>query len=192
MVPAASHTPQETLEGALTDDATSALRAVAHPVRLRILSLLTGAELSATEIARELGITHANASYHLRLLREAGLLEIASEERIRGGLAKRYRHPWDQRPLEGRTSPADREIRARAMADEQVRRVRQSAGTPGHFSDAELWVEPAVLASALATLRETSATLHDHARPPRTVGTIRVGFTAALFEMAPDPDAERA
>ena len=40
----------------------SGLRALAHPVRLRILSLLTGTELSAAEIARELGLTHANAS----------------------------------------------------------------------------------------------------------------------------------
>jgi DNA-binding transcriptional ArsR family regulator len=44
----------------MSDDRTgeqrevSAMRATAHPVRLQILSLLTGAELSAAEIAREL------------------------------------------------------------------------------------------------------------------------------------------
>ena len=78
----------------MTDETTNALRAVAHPVRLRMLSLLTGTELSAAEVARELGITHANASYHLRTLLDAGELVIASEEKIRGGVAKRYRHPW--------------------------------------------------------------------------------------------------
>lgn len=41
---------------------TKGLRAVAHPVRLRILSLLTGAEMSAAEIARELDITQATAA----------------------------------------------------------------------------------------------------------------------------------
>ena len=65
--------------------ARSALRAVAHPVRLQILSLLTGAELSAAEVARELGLTHANASYHLRVLAEAGEVVVAGEEKIRGG-----------------------------------------------------------------------------------------------------------
>ena len=35
---------------------TSALRAVAHPVRLQILSLLTGTEMSAAEVARRLVI----------------------------------------------------------------------------------------------------------------------------------------
>jgi len=72
------------------------LRATAHPIRLEMLSLLTGAELSAAEVARELGITHANASYHLRTLLDAGELVIASEEKIRGGVAKRYRHPWEK------------------------------------------------------------------------------------------------
>ncbi len=73
----------------------SEMRATAHPVRLQMLSLLTGTQLSAAEIARELGITHANASYHLRLLAAAGLVVEAGEEKIRGGIAKRYRHPWD-------------------------------------------------------------------------------------------------
>ena len=52
----------------MTDEEVASLRAVAHPVRLRILSLLTGTELSAAEVARELDLTHANASYHLRVL----------------------------------------------------------------------------------------------------------------------------
>ena len=70
-------------------DAVSSLRAVAHPLRLRILSLLTGAELSAAEVARELDVTHANASYHLRVLADAGEVVVAGEEKIRGGVAKR-------------------------------------------------------------------------------------------------------
>ena len=83
----------------MSDDRTdeqrevSSMRATAHPVRLQILSLLTGAELSAAEIARELDLTHANASYHLRTLADAGLVVEAGEEKIRGGVAKRYRHP---------------------------------------------------------------------------------------------------
>ena len=70
----------------LTDPkAVSALRSVAHPVRIRILSLLTAEAMSAAEVARELGLTHANASYHLRVLHEAGEVVIESEEKIRGG-----------------------------------------------------------------------------------------------------------
>ena len=169
----------------MTDDATSALRAIAHPVRLQILSLLTGAELSAAEVARELDLTHANASYHLRVLLDAGELEIASEERIRGGVAKRYRHRWERPRRRGPASSEDRESYARALAEELVRRVRQAAssGRPGHYSDAELWVTPEDYDTALRALGEASRVLHDGARPPRSADTIRVGLTAALFEM---------
>ena len=74
----------------------SAMRAIAHPVRLRILSLLTGTAMSAAEVARELGLTHANASYHLRLLADADELVVDGEEKIRGGVAKRYRYPHER------------------------------------------------------------------------------------------------
>ena len=93
---------------AVATSTQSALRATAHPVRLQILSLLTGAEMSAAEIARELGIGHANASYHLRFLADADLVVEAGEERIRGGVAKRYRHPWDAAETAGAVdSPED-------------------------------------------------------------------------------------
>ena len=104
----------------MSDDdgtAVSSLRAVAHPVRLRILSLLTGAAMSAAEIARELDLTHANASYHLRVLADAGAVVEAGEEKIRGGVAKRYRHPWD-RQLRSTGGPEDRELYVRATAEE--------------------------------------------------------------------------
>ena len=38
----------------LEDERISELRATAHPLRLQMLSLLTGAEMSAAEVAREL------------------------------------------------------------------------------------------------------------------------------------------
>lgn len=172
----------------MSDDATQALRAVAHPLRLQILSLLTGAELSAAEVARELDVTHANASYHLRVLLDAGLLEIASEERIRGGDAKRYRHPWQQHKRKGEISSKDREGYARVMAEELVRRVRQvEPSTFGHYTDAELWVTPEDFEAVRASVTAASTRLHESALPPRSAGTRRVGLTIALFEMQPGP-----
>ena len=172
----------------MDDDTTGALRAVAHPVRLQILSLLTGTELSAAEVARELGISHANASYHLRTLLEAGAVVIASEEKIRGGVAKRYRHPWerDAAPPEPgrRSSVEDRALYVRAMAEEMVRRAHLSqTGTRSHFTDAELWVSPEDYAEVEAAVTAASVALHAAARAPRTDGTIRVSLTAAMFRM---------
>lgn len=163
----------------------SALRATAHPVRLRMLSLLTGAAMSAAEIARELDITHANASYHLRLLAAHGLVVEAGEERIRGGVAKRYRHPWDDPgPRLAHDSP-DAERYVRAMADELVRRYGRRL-RPGGLTDAELWVEPEVFERVRSMVHEASLLLHAEARPPRTVGTVPVAMTAAVFQMGDD------
>src|SRR3954471_17482615 len=100
----------------LEEASIAELRATAHPLRLLMLSLLTGAELSAAEVARELGITQANASYHLRLLRTAGLLEEAGQEKVNGGMAKRYRALWDrQQPRDPAHADDDAEAEIRTM-----------------------------------------------------------------------------
>lgn len=165
------------------DEKLSLLRAAGHPLRLRMLSLLTGAELSAAEVARELDLTHANASYHLRLLENAGLLVIAGEERIRGGVAKRYRYAWRHDSAAGPPSPEDDEVHTRAIAEELVRRRRLRADGPAIISDAEMWVEPEIWQRVHDLVQEASGLLHDNARPPRTEGTIHVNLTASAFVM---------
>ncbi len=177
-----------------SEDQVSALRAGAHPVRLRILSLLTGAELSAAEIARELDLTHANASYHLRVLASAGMVVEAGEERIRGGVAKRYRHPWEHKTVSSKgrpTDPAERELYVRAMAEELVRRSRlRSPGTPTALTDAELWVTPEVWQRVWDLVEEASTLLHAEAKPARTEGTIHVTMTAGMFQMADSQEGD--
>jgi hypothetical protein len=154
-----------------------------------MLSLLTGASLTAAEVARELGLTHANASYHLRQLHAAGTIEVAGQERIRGGVAKRYRYPVD-RPAKRPTDDGDLGARNAvygAVAAELRRRARYFRPGKGraHLTDAELWVEPEVWQAVRAQVEAASATLHRAARPPRTPGTIRVNASMALFEMEP-------
>lgn len=166
------------------EDGISALRAMAHPVRLRMMSLLTGTELSAAEVARELGLSHANASYHLRQLLEAGEIVVAGEERIRGGVAKRYRYPVHEK-RRGSASAEDQVGYARAVGTEVERRLRARAEVPGqtHSSDLEGWVEPEVWERALALHREASRLLHEHNRAPRTEGTVHVSATTWAFRM---------
>ena len=123
----------------------AALRALAHPVRLRIMSRLTGASMTAAEIARELGLTHANASYHLRSLHTSGLIVIAGEEKIRGGVAKRYRYQAPREADGGQgPAPTDEQLRVEysAIAHELIRRAQASRPGPGAklVVDAELWI----------------------------------------------------
>jgi DNA-binding transcriptional ArsR family regulator len=66
----------------LIDQATlmdrAVLRALADPVRLRIVELLAGEQLCTCHLVEELPATQPNVSNHLRVLREAGL--VVSEQ----------------------------------------------------------------------------------------------------------------
>lgn len=57
-------------------DADTALRALAHPARRRMLQLVWNAERSAGDLAEECGLSRPGASQHLRVLREAALVEV--------------------------------------------------------------------------------------------------------------------
>ena len=180
----------------LEDERISDLRATAHPLRLQMLSLLTGAELSAAEVARELDVSQANASYHLRLLLDAGLLVIASEENVRGGRAKRYRHVWDAPRAAGATprAEADAQHYVRVLADAiPARFADRRLGAPDgtHLTDADLWVAPDVWARVVSLVGEASALLHASAQPPRTEGTVRANLSVAAFELLPESRGTR-
>ena len=169
---------------------TAALRALAHPVRLRILSLLTSAAMTAAEVARELELTHANASYHLRHLLAAGMIEVAGEERIRGGVAKRYRYDIDRHQSRRAdapwaTEPGGQRLVYAALAAELRRRSDLlQPSRRGQLTDAELWIDPDVYTALRDRLSGLARDLHRAARPVRAEGAIRVSATIALFEMA--------
>lgn len=177
-------------------DNRGALRALAHPARLQIMSLLTGAELTAAEVARELGLTHANASYHLRTLLAGGMIVVAGEEKIRGGIAKRYRYDFaaDIEALSGPERQTDEQNRSdfTAIADELIRRTAQADwAAPKNLADAELWVEPEVWKDIRKRIAQAAVDLHNAARPPRTPGTVRTSTTVAMFALQ-QPEAPGA
>ena len=64
----------------------TALKAIAEPRRRRIMQLVWDAELSAGEIASHFGVTQPAVSQHLKVLKEAGLVN----ER-RNGTRRLYR-----------------------------------------------------------------------------------------------------
>jgi DNA-binding transcriptional ArsR family regulator len=62
-------------------DCVVALRALGESTRARIVGMLIDAPLDVSEISNGLGISQYNASKHLRILREAGLLELEVQGR---------------------------------------------------------------------------------------------------------------
>jgi ArsR family transcriptional regulator len=60
-------------------DLVGTLRAVAEPTRLRLVTLLSRAELTVTEITQVIGQSQPRTSRHLRLLLDANVLERSPE-----------------------------------------------------------------------------------------------------------------
>ncbi len=62
----------------LTDEAIKGVaerfRILSEPIRLQILQALRNGELTVTELTREVEISQPNASKHLRILQDAGML----------------------------------------------------------------------------------------------------------------------
>ncbi len=66
----------QTLDQQKLTEAASKLRALSHPSRIAIVSLLENNEqLSVTEIYEALRIEQATASHHLNILKTKGLLD---------------------------------------------------------------------------------------------------------------------
>lgn len=58
-------------------------KALAHVQRLKIIGLLASRPAVVAEIADQLGLSTATASHHLRILRQAGLLSVESDQQYR-------------------------------------------------------------------------------------------------------------
>ena len=61
------------------DMASRALKAIAHPLRLKILCILGNEELSVQEIVDCVGTSQSNISQHLAILREKNVLRTRKD-----------------------------------------------------------------------------------------------------------------
>ena len=67
------------------------LRALAHPLRLRILHELNSKVSSPGRLSRELGEPLTNVSYHVKVLAENEAIELVRTEPVRGAVEHFYR-----------------------------------------------------------------------------------------------------
>ena len=63
------------------DQARVLLKALADPRRLEILDVLGGGERCVCELTSELGLAQSRLSFHLKVMKQAGLLEAREQGR---------------------------------------------------------------------------------------------------------------
>ena len=148
---------------------TAAMRAFAHPVRLALHELLMRAgTMTAADAAREVGVSQALASYHLRQLAKAGLVTQAEprDERERPWKATESRQDWDD-SASGPEGTAARHLLEQVIAERALSRLvewqqrRQDEPEPwqgaGGVSNSYLYATPeefAALGDAIGALLE--------------------------------------
>jgi DNA-binding transcriptional ArsR family regulator len=104
-----------------------AMRALAHPTRLRMLDLLRQEPLSASELARRLEIRYGSARFHLEQLVRGGLAHPAGDRRVRGGLELLFSAPEDLWVDIDPADPATTSAMHRALIVELGRRLQAAA-----------------------------------------------------------------
>ena len=96
------------------------VKALAHPLRHRILSRLNEKVASPKELADEFGEPLNRLSYHVRALENLGCIELVSTTPRRGALEHHYRalmrpffseHDWISLPASARRSIVDQHLR---------------------------------------------------------------------------------
>ncbi len=137
--------------------------------------------MSAAELARELGVSQAAASYHLRRLAAAEMVELAEERLHRGGRERRYRRRELSLPA---PTSSERLAFMRAVLSEAERKVELAdLSSPATTGDEDVWIDPhaweAIITRARALLRD----LEGDAVPAGTPGAVRVSASVLLFAL---------
>lgn len=67
------------------------VKAMSHPVRVRIMAMLSERKASPNELSQWLGTTLGATAYHVRTLHKLGLIELVDETRVRGAVEHHYK-----------------------------------------------------------------------------------------------------
>jgi len=175
-------------------------KAMSSPVRIRILGMLNEAVLSPKQVAERLGEPLENVSYHVRLLRDLGCIELVRTEKRRGATAHFYRATT--RAFIDSTASSDLDLEARAAITSTILqesfRLAYTAAARGTFdsrTDRHLSMTNLTLTEAgwrelnavLDEVVETALRLQAEALSPEAADEdkVRTDLVLAHFPAAP-------
>jgi DNA-binding transcriptional ArsR family regulator len=174
------HFPKTTLE---IEDRDIRLRALSHPLRLRILGMVPARPVSATDVAAVTGVAHAAASYHLRQLARAGLIRVqnppVSGARARGRPQQKY--TMRSGILRG-LAPRSARLLERQLLNELDRKLRQAGAGTKRITDVEVWLAPQQARRIHTLTAELNAIVHSEALEPGAPRSQHFSLTSVLVE----------
>ena len=177
------------------------VRALGHPLRIRILAILEERTASAVELSRILGADIGVVAYHVRKLHQLGLIELERESRVRGAIQRHYRafeRPKISEESWGAAPPVAKQALIDAML-QQIHDYGRASNAAGGFDrpdahitrtalrlDREGWER---LAASLTGVLEEVERITEDVREREAGGTAGeledVGVVMMLFEALP-------
>lgn len=150
----------ENVELLLTDP--KVIKALAHPLRAKLLTILDRREASPSQLSGELGQPLGTVSYHVRTLHDMGLLRLVGEKRQRGAVEHYYTSvKWVIHEDAWKTLPSSLKQTVHASFLSQIGEEVSSAASAGGFDEPYALLNHDVLAldeeGALELAREASA-----------------------------------
>jgi DNA-binding transcriptional ArsR family regulator len=182
------------------------VKAMSHPLRVRILAMLDERKASPNELAGWLDASLGTVAYHVRTLLSLGLIELVDETRVRGAVEHHYRaRPRPSFPAEGweEASPIAKQAAVGSSLAVIGEYARVSAAAGG-FERPDARARRALLkldekgfsqfSKACDRLLEQLERIEAQAAKrlgSKPEGTIEVGLGVLLFEAAPLPAPAR-
>ncbi|MGZ4352790.1 MAG: ArsR/SmtB family transcription factor [Gaiellaceae bacterium] len=163
-----------------TIDRPDQLKALGHPLRLKVLQALgeTDRPLTNRDLAEQIGVDPGHLHFHVRMLHKAGLIELAEGGR---GREKPYRPVADHLKVSPEFRAAGLATELQAAMLEEVGRGWTAFGKTGEFRAAQLNVHlhGDVVRELLNELIEKATALEDESEELLTVTVIAHPKTGA-------------
>jgi DNA-binding transcriptional ArsR family regulator len=164
-------------------------KAMAHPLRVRILAILDTGRASPSDLASELGVPVENVAYHVRVLRQYGLVRLVRRA-VRGAAVQHYyesvTRPRVSDEAWGRL-PKVAKRAAVATSLEEIGDLVNGAAQAGGFDAADIHLTRRALALDDAGFREAAELLRqlsdDLAQLEKTAASRSPDRAAALVLM---------
>ena len=181
------------------------VKALAHPVRVRVLALLEGRTMTPKQLALELDMPLENVSYHVRTLAKFGLIELQRRRITRGVVEHHYRtaerprinaETWAQLPpivqeaLNGAVLQQVLELASRSLsAGGFARPESHLSRRPALLDEQGFRDASAAVTAALDRISEIEREAAARMGPEGDHATVRAVAVGMLFEAAGPGDA---
>lgn len=164
-------------------DSPEQLKALADGTRSKILRILQDGPASAKQLSQMLDMTHGKVGHHMKVLRDAGLIEVVETRPVRALTEKFYGLTYDRLTMD--ESAGDRLQFLFAQAAREALPTRdQQFDPPGQFVTMRL--DPDKASEVNRRLRELVEEVMSSERP----GGQPFGLVVSLFN-TDTPDADR-